>query len=44
MKKFLLALLGVVSISFLIKSLLSIVNDVEFDEDAVDEDRANDQF
>ncbi|WP_436860250.1 hypothetical protein [Staphylococcus caeli] len=44
MKKVLLTLLGIISISFLIKSLLSIVIEVEFDEDTVDEDRVNDQF
>jgi len=44
LKKIFLTLLGIVGISLLIKTLLSVVIEVELDEDTVDEDRANEQF
>ncbi|SCT23575.1 hypothetical protein [Staphylococcus caeli] len=44
MKKIFLTLLGIVGISLIIKSVLSVVIEVELDEGTVDEDRANEQF
>ncbi|WP_274521119.1 hypothetical protein [Staphylococcus edaphicus] len=44
MKKIFLTLLGIISIGFLIKPLLTIVIDDEIEDDSVDEDRTSDQF
>lgn len=44
MKKIILVLLGIVSLSFLIKPLLNIVIDDELEEDVVNEDRTTSQF
>ncbi|MEJ7457854.1 hypothetical protein [Staphylococcus saprophyticus] len=44
MKKIILVLLGIVSLSFLIKPLLNLVIDDELEEDVVDEDRKTSQF
>ena len=44
MKKIILVLLGIVSLSFLIMLLLNIVIDDELEEDVVDEDRTTSQF
>ena len=44
MKKIILVLLGIVSLSFFIMPLLNIVIDDELEEDVVDEDRTTSQF
>ena len=44
MKKIILVLLGIVSLSFLIKPLLNLVIDDELEEDVVDEDRKRVSF